>query len=80
VASPTPRPLYPREKDPVTIVQEAGWAPGPVWTAAENLAPTEIRSPDRPASSESLYRLRYPGPSFPPEDGCISRLRHVGFF
>jgi hypothetical protein len=37
VASPTPRPLYPRERDPVPIVQEAGWAPGPVWTAAENL-------------------------------------------
>ena len=26
-------------KDPVPIVQEAGWAPGPVWTGAENLAP-----------------------------------------
>ena len=26
-------------KDPVPIVQEAGWAPGPVWTCAENLAP-----------------------------------------
>jgi hypothetical protein len=35
---------------------EAGWAPGPVWTGAENLAPTEIRSTDRPARSESLYR------------------------
>jgi hypothetical protein len=40
----------------------SGWAPGPVWTAAENLAPTRIRSPDRPARSESLYRLSYPGP------------------
>ena len=38
------------------------WAPGPVWTVAENLAPTGIRSPDRPARNESLYRLRYPGP------------------
>ena len=28
---------------------------------AENLIPTGIRSPDRPARSESLYRLRYPG-------------------
>jgi hypothetical protein len=28
---------------------------GPVWTAAENLDPTGIRSPDRPARSESLY-------------------------
>ena len=26
-------------KDPVPIVQGAGWAPGPVWTGAENLAP-----------------------------------------
>jgi hypothetical protein len=48
-------------KDPAPIVQEAGWAPGPVWTGAENLAPTGIRSPDRPARSESLYRLSYPG-------------------
>jgi hypothetical protein len=32
----------------------------PVWTGAENLAPTGIRSPDRPARSESLYELSYP--------------------
>ena len=62
VVNTTPRPLYPRDRDPVLIVQEAGWAPGPVATGAENLAPTAIRSPDRPARSESLYRLRYPGP------------------
>jgi sensor histidine kinase YesM len=29
---------------------------------AENLVPTRIQSPDRPARSESLYRLSYPGP------------------
>ena len=29
----------PPGKDPVPIVQEAEWAPGPVWTGAENLAP-----------------------------------------
>jgi hypothetical protein len=46
-------------KDPVPIVQEAGWAPGPVWTCANNLAPTGIRSPDRPACSQSLYLLSY---------------------
>jgi len=55
-----PAALYPRGKDTVTIVQEAGWAPGPVWTGAENLASTGILSPDRPARSQSLYRLRYP--------------------
>jgi len=49
------RPFYPQEGDPVPIAQEAGWAPGPVLTGAENLAPTGIRSPDGPASSQSLY-------------------------
>ena len=49
-------------KDPVMIVQEAGWAPGPVWIGAENLALTGIRSPNLPARSESLYRMSYPGP------------------
>jgi len=58
--SVTPRSLFTPEKDPVPIVQEAGWAPGPVWTGAENLSPTGIRSPDRPARSQSPYRLRYP--------------------
>jgi hypothetical protein len=33
-------------------------ASGPVWTGAENLAPTAIRSADRPARRQSLYRLR----------------------
>jgi hypothetical protein len=37
--SVTTRPLFTPRKDPVTIVQETGWAPGPVWTGAENLAP-----------------------------------------
>ena len=32
-------PLRPRKKDPVPIVQDAGWAPGPIWTGAEYLAP-----------------------------------------
>jgi len=36
--------------------------PGPVWTVAGNMAPTGLRSPDRPARSESLYRLSFPGP------------------
>jgi len=35
----TPRPLFTPGKDPVPIVQETGWVPGPVWTGAENLAP-----------------------------------------
>ena len=47
---------------PVPTVQQAGWAPGPVWTGEENLARTGIRSPDRSARGESLYRLSNPGP------------------
>ena len=76
-------------KDPVPTVQEAGWTPGPIWTGAKNLAPTtRIRSPDRPARSKLLYRLRYPGPcllhdvlEFPtyflrnvPNNGKISKI------
>jgi hypothetical protein len=62
VVNATHRPLHTRERDPVSIVQEAGWATGLVWTAAENLASTGIRPPDRPACSEKPYRPRYLGP------------------
>ena len=55
-----PRLLFTTGKDPIPIVQEAGWAPGPVGTGAENLAPTGIRSLDCPAHSQSLSRLSYP--------------------
>jgi len=58
--SVTPRPLFAPGKDPIPIVQEAEWAQGPVWTGTENLAPTGIRSLDRPARSQSLYQLSYP--------------------
>jgi len=67
-----PRPLFTPGKDSVPIVQEAVWAPGPVWTGAENLALTGIRFPDRPARGQSLYRLRYPA--------HISGLRNVIFY
>jgi len=55
-----PRPLFTPGKDPVPIVREAEWAPGPVWTGAENLAVAGIPSLDRPAHSQSVYRLHYP--------------------
>jgi hypothetical protein len=48
-------------KNPVPIVQEAGWTSEPVWIDAENLGPTRIRSSDLPSRSESLYRLCHPG-------------------
>ena len=61
VVNTTPRPLYHQERDPVPIVQETGWAREPVSTGTENLAFTGIRSPDRPARSDLLYRQSYLG-------------------
>ena len=46
-------------KDTVTIVQEAGWAPGPFWTGGKSRLHRDS-IPDRPARSQSLYRLSYP--------------------
>jgi len=60
--SVTPRPLFTPGEDPVPIVQEAGWAPGPVRRGAENLAPTGIRSSDRPARSSVAIPTELPDP------------------
>jgi len=37
VVSSTPRPHFTPGKDPVPILKEAGWAPGPVWTGGKSL-------------------------------------------
>ena len=53
---------WPRRRRPGTR-RTGGWVSlGSVWRGVENLATTGIRSPDRPAFSESVYRLRYSGP------------------
>jgi len=41
-------------KDPVPTVQEAGWAPGPVWMGRKS-RPHWDSILDRPACSQSLY-------------------------
>jgi hypothetical protein len=64
-------------KDPVPILYEAGWDPGSVWTGAVNLASTGIRSPDRPARSESLYRLSYPGPHSISVTESVQKVEHT---
>jgi hypothetical protein len=47
-------------KDPVLIVQEAGWARGPVWTGAENLAPTGmVNAPRKLNIVIFTFTLRY---------------------
>ena len=59
MVSSTPRPHFTPGKDPVPIAQEAGWAPEPVWTGGKS-RPHQDSIPDRPARSQSLYRLSYP--------------------
>jgi hypothetical protein len=59
VVSSTPRPHVTPGKDPVPILQEAGWAAGPVWTGGK-FRPHRDSIPDRPARSQLLYRLSYP--------------------
>jgi len=39
VVTATPRPLDPRERGPVSIVQQTERSPGPVWMGAVYLAP-----------------------------------------
>jgi len=41
VVNATPQLLYPQERDPIPIIQEVGWVPGPVRMDVENLPPPE---------------------------------------
>ena len=59
MVSRTPRPHFSRGKDPVPILQEAGWAPGTVWTGGKS-RPLRGSIADRPVRSQLLYRLSYP--------------------
>jgi len=54
VVSSTPRPHFTPEKDPVPILQEPGWAPGPIWTGGKSRSHRDA-IPDRPGRSQSLY-------------------------
>jgi len=48
-------------KDAVPIVQEAGWAPGPVWTGGKS-HPHRDSIPDRPARSSVTIPTELPDP------------------
>ena len=58
VVSSTRWPHFTPGKDPVPILQESGWAPGPVWTGGNISFPPGFDF-DRPACSQLLYRLSY---------------------
>jgi hypothetical protein len=45
----------PQQRDPVHIVQEAGWDPRPVSTGAGNFGTIGILTAERPARNKSLY-------------------------
>ena len=49
------------EKDPVPILQEAGWAPGPVWTGTKSRHHRDS-IPDRPARSSVAIPTELRGP------------------
>jgi len=55
VVKATPRPLCLREGEPVPLIQEARRATKAVWTGAENLSPTGIRSTDRAALTDCAF-------------------------
>ena len=61
MVSSKPRPHFTPGKDPVPIVQEAGWAPGPVWTGGKSL-PHRDTIPDRPARISVAIPTELPGP------------------
>jgi hypothetical protein len=69
----TPRPLYPRERNPIPIMQEAVWTIGTIWVGAENLATSGFDSRIFRTVAELLYRLHYSGNSFIKEP--VSLLR-----
>ena len=61
MVSSTPRPHFTPGKDPVPIVQEAGWAPGPVWTGGKS-RPHRDTIPVRSARSSVAIPTEVPGP------------------
>jgi len=62
VVSSTPRPHFTPGKDPVPILKEPGWAPGPVWTDGKS-RPHQDAIPDRPALSSVAIPNELSGPT-----------------
>jgi len=58
VFSSTSWPHFTPGKDAIPTLQEAGWAPEPVWTGGKS-RPYRDSIPDRPVRSLSLYQLSY---------------------
>ena len=67
----------PPGKDPVPILQEAGRAPGPVWTGGKS-RPHRDSIPDRPARSSVAIPTELPGPRKVKYLVCIKQCQSVG--
>ena len=63
MVSSTPRPHFTPGKDPVPILQEAGWAPGPVWTGGKS-RPHRNSIQNRPARSSVAIPTELTRPTF----------------
>ena len=59
MVSSTPRPHFSLGKDPVPFLQEAGWAPGPVWKGGKSRLHRDS-IPDRPARSSEAIPTELP--------------------
>ena len=82
VVNATPWPLYLRERDPVPIVQEAGWALEPFWASAEKRkifycpGGSNQNLPPRTQLTELTYELSRPALWYSGYDNtCISSWR-----
>ena len=60
VVSSTPWPLFTPREVPVSILQEAGWAPGLVWTGGKS-RPHRNSIPDHQARSSVAISTEIPG-------------------
>ena len=60
VVSSKPWPHFTSGKDPVPILQEAGWAPWPVWTGGKSRSHRES-IPDHPARNRNEYQEYFLG-------------------
>ena len=72
VVSSTPRPHFTPGEDPVPILQEAGWTPGPVWTGGKS-RPHRDSIPDLPARSSVAIPTELPGPLLKKHGAAICR-------
>jgi len=64
VVSSTSRPHFTHGKEPVPIVQEAGWASGSVWTGGKS-RPHRDSIPDLPGRISVAIPTELPGPQYP---------------